>query len=223
MQIDVTFRRMDSSEAIKNYLNDKMGKMKKFLSNPCHAHVVLTSERFRNKADVTLNLKNGLMIKGVDSSEDLYYSIDQAMVRIEKQLKKYKEKIRSHKPSESPAKRFKSHVIEQYNLAEEFEIKRYKNVMNDIPETDNEFGEDMEVEPAVNDTQSENSENNEELQHEVVRTNEYIAEPLALEDAIMKLELQDKKFLVFTNAKTDAINVLYYREDGEYGLIETDK
>ncbi|MBN2725140.1 MAG: ribosome-associated translation inhibitor RaiA [Deltaproteobacteria bacterium] len=201
MQIDVTFRRMEPSDALKSYLNEKMTRMKKFITNPWHAHVVLTSERYRNKADVTLTLTNGLLVKGVDTSEDMYFSIDQAITRIEKQLKKYKEKIHTHKPLGGQGIKFKSHVIEQ-NWNEENE---------ELPVKAEAELEEVEVENKV------------DIQHKIVRTNEYHAEPLELEGAVMQLELQDKKFLVFTNASTNAINVLYIREDGQYGLIETDK
>jgi len=200
MQIDVTFRRMEPSDALKSYLTEKMTRMKKFIANPWHAHVVLTSERYRNKADVTLTLTNGLLVKGVDTSEDMYFSIDQAITRIEKQLKKYKEKIHTHKPLSGPGVKFKSHVLEQdYN--------------EEIEEMPSSAGAELE----------EVSQDAIDIQTKIVRTNEYHAEPMDLESAVMNLELKDQKFLVFTNEKTGAINVIYLREDGKYGLIETDK
>ncbi len=56
---------------------------------------------------------------------------------------------------------------------------------------------------------------------EVVRTSEFTARPLTIEEAIMQLDLESRAFLVFTNAETKAVNVVYRREDGNYGLIET--
>ena len=215
MQIDVTFRRMEASDAIKTYLDEKMTKMKKFLASPAHAHVVLTSERFRNKADVTVTLKNGLLIKGVDTSEDMYFSIDQAVSRIEKQLRKYKEKIQHHKPSTSPAIRFKSHVIESINPDDEFKVSKYDYDEEDPGgprSAESSMGEEVEEGMVAKD-----------LEHQIVRSTEYLAEPMDLDAALMQIELQDRKFLVFTNSETNTINVLYYREDGKYGLIETGK
>lgn len=214
MQIDVTFRRMEASESLKSYLTEKMTKMKKFLASPAHAHVVLTSERFRNKADVTITLKNGLLIKGVDTSEDMYFSIDQAVSRIEKQLRKYKEKIQQHKPATGPALRFKSHVITAGNTEGEFRASEY------------EYDEDeSELPVSAESSMVEDLTGTTEIRddHQIVRTTEYIAEPMTLDDALMQIELQDRKFLVFTNSGTDTINVLYFREDGKFGLIETGK
>ncbi len=44
--------------------------------------------------------------------------------------------------------------------------------------------------------------------------------PMDVEEAIMQMDLSDDNFLVFTNARTDRINVLYHRNDGNYGLIQ---
>lgn len=44
--------------------------------------------------------------------------------------------------------------------------------------------------------------------------------PMDVEEAVMQMDLSEENFLVFTNAKTDRINVLYHRKDGHYGLIQ---
>jgi len=196
MQIDITFRRMDPSDALRNYLNDKMGRIKKFLARPSHAHVVLTSERFRNKADITLTLNNGLFVKGVDTSDDMYFSIDQALTRIEKQLRKYKEKIQSHKPAPTPAMKLTDHTLE----AE--------------PETD---FVDEDLEPATAAAPAAAAES----PRRIVSTSEISVEPMDLNSALMQLELTNSHFYLFVNAQTNTLNVVYRREDGQFGVIET--
>jgi len=52
----------------------------------------------------------------------------------------------------------------------------------------------------------------------VVRNIEY--KPMDVEEAIMQMDLVNDNFLVFTNARTDRVNVLYRRKDGHYGLIQ---
>jgi putative sigma-54 modulation protein len=44
--------------------------------------------------------------------------------------------------------------------------------------------------------------------------------PMDIEEAVMQIDLTDDNFLVFTNARTDRVNVLYRRKDGHYGLIQ---
>ena len=44
--------------------------------------------------------------------------------------------------------------------------------------------------------------------------------PMDIDEAVMQMDLVDDNFLVFTNSRTDRINVLYRRKDGHYGLIQ---
>lgn len=55
----------------------------------------------------------------------------------------------------------------------------------------------------------------------VVRTKSVDAKPMTEEEAIMQMELLGHDFFVFLHADTSAVNVLYRRNDGDYGLIET--
>ena len=96
MDINVTFRHMEPTESIKTYAEDKLSKIKKYLDFPIEAHVVLAVEKFRHMADVTLNV-NGTRIKGVEETEDMYSAIDQVMDKIEKQVKRYRSRIRNRR------------------------------------------------------------------------------------------------------------------------------
>jgi putative sigma-54 modulation protein len=96
MDIIVTFRHMEPTESLKTYAEDKLSKIKKYLDFPIEAHVVLAVEKFRHMADVTLSV-NGTRIKGVEETEDMYSAIDQVMDKIEKQVKRYRSKIRNRR------------------------------------------------------------------------------------------------------------------------------
>jgi len=96
MDIIVTFRHMEPTDSLKTYAEDKLSKIKKYLDFPIEAHVVLAVEKFRHMADVTLSV-NGTRIKGVEETEDMYSAIDQVMDKIEKQVKRYRSKIRNRR------------------------------------------------------------------------------------------------------------------------------
>ena len=87
---------MEPTESLKTYAEDKLSKIKKYLDFPIEAHVVLAVEKFRHMADVTLSV-NGTRIKGVEETEDMYSAIDQVMDKIEKQVKRYRSKIRNRR------------------------------------------------------------------------------------------------------------------------------
>jgi putative sigma-54 modulation protein len=96
MQVSVTFRHVEPSEALKEYAAKRVGKVKKYLDGPVEAHVVLGIEKFRHQADITIS-GNSLKIKGKEETADMYSAIDMAMEKIEKQVKRMREKPRSNK------------------------------------------------------------------------------------------------------------------------------
>jgi putative sigma-54 modulation protein len=100
MQISVTFRQIEPSEALKNYVTDRLTKFKRYLDGPVEAHVVLGLEKFRHLADVTID-SNGHIIKGKEENTDMYAAIDLVMDKIDIQLKKFRDKLRSSKGDRS--------------------------------------------------------------------------------------------------------------------------
>jgi putative sigma-54 modulation protein len=102
MQISVTFRQIEPSEALKNYVTERLQKFKRYLDGPVEAHVVLGLEKFRHLADVTID-SNGRIIKGRDENADMYAAIDLVMDKIDMQLKKLRDKLRDVKGDRSRA------------------------------------------------------------------------------------------------------------------------
>jgi len=194
MQFSVTFRKIETTDALKQYAQEKVHKIKKYFPEPITAKVVLSVERHTQRADINIVLHNGLVLKGQESSGDMYGSIDKAVDKIERQLRKYKDKIRRHKSQPGPQIPVRHNILK---IAERVEPM------------DMEMAADAEPEP------------DELFFPTVVRTSEFTAKPMTVEEAIMQLDLRHGSFLVFTNADSRAINVIYKREDGNYGLIET--
>ena len=98
MKISVTFRNAEGESWQKDYVAERLSKLKKYIDAPVDAHVVLSVEKFRNVAEVSL-AANGLNINGSEEAKDMRLAIDAAVEKIERQLKKHKERIRGHKVS----------------------------------------------------------------------------------------------------------------------------
>lgn len=96
MQVTVTFRHMEPSEPLRQYVLQKIEKVKKYLREPIDVHCVLSVEKFRHIADVTIN-SNGATIKGQEVTEDMYSAVDLVTSKIERQVSKYKERLKDHK------------------------------------------------------------------------------------------------------------------------------
>ncbi len=95
MKISVTFNKIAPSSPLKSYVQKKMDRFDKMLDRPAEAHVVLSVEKIRHIAEITLNCDR-LNIHAKEESESMYSSIDALADKIKLQITKYKEKIRQH-------------------------------------------------------------------------------------------------------------------------------
>ena len=95
MQTTITFKKLDSSDSLKSYVTKKLAKFDKMLDSPGEAHVVLSVEKIRHKAEITLTCDK-LKIHAKEDSESMYSSIDALMDKVSIQIKKNKEKVKRH-------------------------------------------------------------------------------------------------------------------------------
>ena len=118
MQIAVTFRHMEVSEPVKGYVEEKLSRVKKYIEEPIDAQVALSVEKkIRHHAEVTLVAK-GITIKGSEETNDMYAAIDLVVDKIERQLKRYKEKIKAHKPASERGREVQKTVISAESIEE---------------------------------------------------------------------------------------------------------
>ncbi|GEM_PF-28168 len=103
MQISVTVKNTETEVWFKDYIKERLEKLKKYIDTPVEARVVLSVEKFRNVAEVTL-LAGGVNINGKEEAKDMRLAIDSVVEKIERQMKKHKEKIRGRKTSASKNK-----------------------------------------------------------------------------------------------------------------------
>lgn len=92
MQVTVTFRHMDATDALRSYAVEKLSRLQKFVDWPLDVHVVLSTEKINHVAEITASTR-GSSFAVEESSQDMYASIDTAVDKIERQVVKYKEKV----------------------------------------------------------------------------------------------------------------------------------
>jgi len=107
MKISVTFRNNEGDKEHKVYAEKKIKKMDKYLDAPAEAHIVMAAEKFRNVVEINLSA-DGWNLNAKEKDKDLRLAIDKCIEKIEKQLKKQKEKIRERKPESIRHKRAKA-------------------------------------------------------------------------------------------------------------------
>lgn len=95
MNIHITFKNLDSSDAIKNHINEKTEKLLKYFNGNISVDWVLSVEKQAHVAHCHM-VGNNMDYFGEGTSNDLYASIEMALERIEKQLRKHKEIVKDH-------------------------------------------------------------------------------------------------------------------------------
>lgn len=127
MKFIISGKNIDITDGLRSAVQDKIGKLEKYFTPETEVHVTLSVEKDRQKIEVTIPVK-GTVIRSEQVSNDMYVSIDLVEEIIERQLKKYKNKIidRQHNTDF-----FRSDFIEKEFVDEE-EIKIVRNKKFDI-------------------------------------------------------------------------------------------
>ncbi len=199
MQTQFVFRHMESSDALRSYAEERLEKIKRYFSDPLKVSCTFTVEKINHLAAFDVTLRNGLALHAEETTENMYSSIDMALAKMERQVRRYKDRIKSHQPNRGRAAKVRQAVfaVESMDYAEP--------VPSTAPREDSDA---IDVSRAGEGPA-------------VVREKEFRAERLDVKQAVMQMDLLHKSFFVFTNAETGDINVVYRADDGHIGLIET--
>lgn len=95
MQLDVSGHHVDVSEALRSYVKTKFMRLERHFDIATHAHVILSVEKLDQKAEATVHVSGGnLFADAVDA--DMYAAIDALADKLDRQLKRHKEKLTDH-------------------------------------------------------------------------------------------------------------------------------
>ncbi len=188
MQVRFIARRIELTDDLRDYIERHIGRVAALMDydGSVEARVMLSSEKFRYTADITL-VADGFTATAKHETKDIRASVDSALDKLVRQIKKKKARLARHQPlTAREARTVKHHVLET--------------------EVESEPEED-ELGPTLG-------------QPRFVRRESLSVKPMGIDEALMQLDMADENFLVFSNAETDQVNVIYNRKDGSYGLIE---
>lgn len=103
MNISLTGHHVDITPAIKDYVENKFDRLERHFDNVTNTHVILTVEKSRQKAEATIHV-NGANLFANDEKDNMYAAIDSLVDKLDRQLKKHKEKLTNHHQSEGGIK-----------------------------------------------------------------------------------------------------------------------
>jgi putative sigma-54 modulation protein len=95
MQISITGHHIDVTQALKDYIDNKFSRLERHFDNMTNIHVILTVEKERQKAEATIHISRG-NIYAETENDDMYAAIDRLVDKLDRQLKKHKEKNADH-------------------------------------------------------------------------------------------------------------------------------
>jgi putative sigma-54 modulation protein len=94
---------METDQGVKDYVEEKIQRLEKYIVNPSEIHVVLSSEKFRHIAEITV-IGNGVTLNSQGRNSDLYAAIDQMVEKAERQIRERRGRARQKRSNLSPSK-----------------------------------------------------------------------------------------------------------------------
>jgi len=104
MQIDLTGHHVELTDPLRNYVSEKFERLERHFDHVTDVHVILSVEKLRHKAEATMHISGGKLFAD-STEEDMYAAIDGLTDKLDRQIKKHKEKITDHHRSEGAIKK----------------------------------------------------------------------------------------------------------------------
>jgi putative sigma-54 modulation protein len=183
MQTHFVFRQMESSTALRGYAEERLEKIKRYFSEPLRVSCTFTVDKVMHIAAFDVTLRNGLQLHAEESTENMYSSVDMALAKMERQVRRYKARIKHHKTSEGRAAKVRLGVIAAESVTDQI-----------IEE------EDAAEQAAATVAALNNGKPVPESRPVIIRQKEVTTERMTVDGAIMQMNLLHKQFYVFTNA-----------------------
>jgi putative sigma-54 modulation protein len=173
MQTIISARGFTVSTTYKDHLSRKLAKLESLWPKIIEAKVVLSKEKHRRTAGLTLIAKNHTF-RSEETAPELAVAVDLAVDALSRQVRALKDRVKHRKGRPTP----------------------------------------RAVVPVVAEAAAASGSEDEVLVRRVT------PKPMSVEEAVEQFRLGQEQFLVFTNARTEVVNVLYRRKGGGLGLIE---
>lgn len=99
MQLSVTGHHIEITDALRNYVGTKLARLERHFDNMTDIHCVLTVEKLQHKAEATIHVGGGT-IHAEQTEPNMYAAIDILVDKLDRQVKKHKEKLTDHHAKE---------------------------------------------------------------------------------------------------------------------------
>ena len=196
MRLDITGRHVDITPTLRQLIERRLARLERLLNDSIvSVKVILTLEKYRHRAEVILHARGDHTLRGLGEGNAWPLSIRQAVEKLEQQAERVKTKWAERKRSDTRRR---------------------------VPRAVRAGTTPGAARGGGAAAAADRAETGETRVPRVIRASRYPVKPMSVEDAVMRLEETPETFLVFRNADSDAVTILYRRKDGNVGLIEPD-
>ena len=180
------------TEAMKNHAIEKISKLERFHNHIIDVHVTLDMHKLEHSCLIVMKFDHFKVTAHAEAS-DMYVAIDQAVEKIRKQFKRWKEKIQDHTQKKMSIGEMQVNVLMR-------------------PTEEEDYSQQIEVALL--------EENNKRLYPgKVIRSKTLPMKMLTSDEAVMKMELSGDPFLIYKAEEDQKVKVIYRTKDGNYGII----
>ena len=191
MQVLVSGQHVAIGKSLQDYVKTRTGEViLKYFENASSANIHFTKRSYEFTCDIIAHEGSGrsIVLKSTHIADEIHASFDLALAKLEKQLRKYKSKLKD-----------RSHRVKVSQID-----SGVKYVMSPTKYSDGTEESDQAEEAPL-----------------IIAEKALEILTLSVEEAVMKMDLEDLPALMFRNSKNDRINVVYYRKDGNISWVDT--
>lgn len=192
--LSIVGKHIEVTEAIKNYVFEKLSKIEKIADRIIDVAVVLDAQKLEQSCSILMNFIH-FHIKVNASTDNLYSAIDKATDRAIALIRKYKSKLQSH--------RFKDLT------SVDIHVNVIAPLKDDVKEINDEIIAET-VSRVADETQM----------HKIVAKETMPLKTLTQDEAVIKMEISDAPFIIYRSEEDQKMKVIYRREDRNYGLVQ---
>ncbi len=196
--VTITGRHVSVTESMRDHAEKKLANLNFDYPKVIDAKVLLDVEKDRcHKAEIILHCANHIVIEADSTTKNMYTSIDETIHKVARQMRKQKTRmLKSHRPDRRKLERFKNGSVDDMDL-----------MAPPPPAEVSDSSSAAHAPPSFDDLPF------------LLHREKSNLRSLSEDEAVEELESQQLPFLVFNDARSQKLSVVYRREDGDYSVI----
>ena len=192
MTLRISGKSISVGEALRSRVSERTDEvLRKYFDGNYSGHITLSKDGFGFRTDCSLHLDSGITLEADSNATDAYASADQALLMIEKRLRRYKSRLKDRSAR-------KSHAASQARAMDALALDAPSYVI-EAPESDDEM-------PGYNPV--------------IIAEATTSLKRLSVSEAVMELDLTGAACIVFQHGSSGRVNIIYRRADGNVGWVD---